>query len=113
MRYFYHTNDKNRVLAHSHYSDPAFSVSGGAVIFGEARDGIQYEYADRLRQWEPEKADDAWGKAVEECGKQRTAQRIERYLQIYYDNSDLDLVTVISGTQQFSGYPWYAYGFTQ
>lgn len=108
-RYYYHTNDKNRVLAYSHYSDPAFKKE--AVIFGEKRDGLDWDYADRLRQWDPEKSKSAWETAVREHGDKRTAARIETYLRYYYDNPDLNLVCVISGTQPFNGYPWHAYGY--
>ena len=110
-RYYYHTNKKSEVLAYSHYSDPAFSGEG-AVIFGREVDGMRWEYADRLRQWKPEKSSEAWQAAVEKCGKQRTAARIEAYLRHYYDNDKLELLCIRSGTQPFNGYPWYAYGFT-
>ncbi len=107
--YYYHTNNKDYQLAHSHYSDPAFKKE--AVIFGKKEDGIRWEYADRLRQWEPEKADTAWKAAVAECGTKNTARRIERYLQLYFDNKSIEIVCILSGTQPFNGYPWYAYGF--
>lgn len=110
--YYYHTNSKNAILAYSHYSDPAFS-GNGAIIFGKKEDNLQWEYADRLQQWDRQKAKEAWVSAVEACGEKRTAKRIERYLQNYFDNPDLDLICIISGTQQFNGYPWYAYGFKQ
>ena len=109
-RYFYHTSDKDAVLAHSHYSDPAYN-GDGAVIFGKEKKGISYEYADRLQQWEPEKADSAWRKARTECGDKNTARRIESYLRHYYDDPKLNLVCIRTGTQPFNGYPWYAYGF--
>jgi len=109
--YYYHTNDKDRVLAHSHYSDPAFKNE--AVIFGEKEDGLEYDYADRLQQWDREKAETSFKAAVEAHGKQSTARRIEHYLRLYFDNPDLELVVVLSGTQPFNGYPWYAYGYKE
>ena len=108
-RYFYHTNNKARRLAHSHYSDPAFKNE--AVIFGEKRNDLEYVYADRLRMWDADKADEAWEIATNECGKAFTARKIERYLQAYYDDNSIDVVVVLSGTQPFNGYPWHAYGF--
>jgi hypothetical protein len=108
--YFYHTSSKTAVLSWSHYSDPAFDGEG-QIIFGKDVDGLQWEYDDRLRQWDPEKHEEAWAAAVSACGDKRTAQRIEVYLQHYYDNPELKLVAIRSGTQQFSGYPWHAYGF--
>lgn len=107
--YYYHTNNKDYPLAYSHYSDPAFK--NGAVIFGKKEDGLQWEYADRLRQWDSKKADAAWEFAVEKHGKKNTARRLECYLQQYFDDSDLQLICIASGTQAFNGYPWYAYGF--
>ncbi len=110
-RYFYHTNDKDAVLAHSHYSDPAFSQQGGATIFGKKVEGAALDYADRLRQWDREKYEAAWETAVEACGKKNTARRIEKYLQEYYGNQTLELVAIISGTRRDNGYPWFAYGY--
>lgn len=57
------------------------------------------------------KSDTAFQVAVEAHGNKSTARRIERYLQEYYDNPDLEIVCIISGTQPFNGYPWYAYGY--
>lgn len=109
-QYFYHTDSRDMVLAHSHYSDPAYD-GNGAVIFGKEIDKAHYEYADRLSQWEPQKSKSAWSRAKEECGDKNTAKRIETYLRYYYDDSELVLVSIRTGTRPFDGYPWYLYGF--
>ena len=108
-KYFYHTNNKTAVLAHSHYSDPAFD-GDGAVIFGSEKGANQWEYADRLQQFNPEKHKTAW-QAAKSDHKKDTATRIEAYLQNYYDDPRLKIQCIKSGTQRHNGYPWYAYGF--
>lgn len=110
MRYFYHTNNKNDVLAHSHYSDPAYD-GDGAVIFGKNRNGLSFVYDDRLRQWDYDKHKMSWAIAVENHSK-NTAARIERYLQEYFDDPFLEIEVIITGTRPFDGYPWYAYGYS-
>lgn len=111
MNYYYHTDDKNKQLAYPHYSDETFAASGGAIIFGQERKGLRWEYDDRLRQWEPEKHANAWALVVNQCGIKRTAARIEKYLQAYYDDEKLELVAIIAGARRDNGYAWYAYGF--
>lgn len=110
MRYYYHTNDKNTTLAHSHYSDPAYD-GNGAIIFGREVKGMQWEYADRLRQWDYDKADASWEAAKEAIGNTNTAAAVESYLRHYFDDGNLELLCIRTGTQQFNGYPWFAYGF--
>ena len=108
--YFYHTNDKHRVLAYSHYSDPAFDRE--ACIFGEKEDGLTWVYADRLQQWEPEKHQNAWNAVIDELGEHRTAAAIELYLSKYFEKT-IKIRCILSGTQPFNGYPWYAYGYKE
>lgn len=108
-QYFYHTMNKDAILAHSHYSDPHYDGEG-AVIFGREQKGIRYEYADRLAQWDSEKHYEAWEKVIE-AGIGRTAHGIEVYLQNYYDDPNLELVSIRTGTRPFDGYPWFLYGF--
>lgn len=109
-QYFYHTNNKKATLAHSHYSDPHYD-GAGAVIFGSEKKAVQWEYADRLRQWDREKDKAAWAAAKEKHGSNNTAARIETYLRHYFDDDKLELTCIKTGTQPFNGYPWYAYGF--
>ena len=108
-RYYYHTNNKDYTLAHSHYSDPAYKNE--AVIFGKKEDGLRWEYADWLRQWDQKKSDEAWDASREAHGKGNTARHIETYLRNYFDDPELEIVCIITGTHAFNGYPWYAYGF--
>ena len=109
--YFYHTNSKHAVLSYSHYSDPAFDGHGATIFGDEKAQGLQWEYDDRLMQYDREKHEAAWEAAVIECGKRRTAHRIECYLKHYFDDPGLQIVAIKSGTGQFNGYAWYAYGF--
>ncbi len=110
-RYYYHTSSKDGTLCHSHYSDPAFKNE--AVIFGKKEDELIWNYADRLWGWDRDKADAAWEFAVKQHGKNNTARRIETYLKHYFNDESIDLVVVVSGTQPFNGYPWFAYGHKQ
>lgn len=108
-RYFYHTNDPDAVLSYSHYSDPAFD-GPGACIYGKDEGGLHWDYADRLWQWDYEKARRSSDAMQEKYGDRRCARRIEEFLSLYYDRP-VELRCIISGTRPFDGYPWYAYGY--
>ena len=109
--YFHHTNDLDAVLAYPHYSCPVFrEAQGGKVIFGADVAGARGEYEDRLRQWEPEKAEAASEQCDAEGMKQSTARRSERWLSLYYGRP-VRLLGIIAGYQPFDGYPWYFYRF--
>lgn len=110
MSYYYHTTDLDSKLCHSHYSDPMLDTPGGISIFGRNESGLQWDYADRLYQWNPDKFDQIESILREKYQGLRCARRIQDLLSMYYDRP-IELVCILSGTQQFNGYPWYAYGY--
>ena len=109
-QYFYHTNDPDAVLSYSHYSDPHFDEPNGAIIYGEDVAGLTWSYADRLYRWHPELAKSTNNAMHEKYDGKRCARRTEEWLSIVLDKR-VKLVCIRSGTQQFNGYPWYAYGY--
>jgi hypothetical protein len=110
--YYRHTNDLNALLADPHYSCPVFSEHPqGLWIFG-ADTCKQGEYADRLYQWDRDKAYAAQEHAKAEGHKQNTAAYIQAWLSDYY-GTPVALHGIKAGVQAFNGYPWYWYAFTK
>ena len=106
--YYYHTSDPDAVLSYSHYSDPNFD-GHGAVIYGNDRaPATEGEYADRLGQWEPEKAAAAHEAMREKYGDKRCARRTEEWLSHYYGRP-VRLVSIRAGTRPDNGYSWHFY----
>ncbi len=111
MSYYYHTNDPDAQLCYPHYSDNAFRPGGaGTVIYGAApKPGTaRGEYADRMREWDYQRADTAWAAAIAECGETRTARRIESYIRHYYGRP-VRLLCIIAGTRPDNWYSWFFY----
>jgi len=107
--YYYHSTSRTAPLAYPHYSDPRFDGQG-ADLFGQQTEGIQYEYDDRLAQWEPEKHRAAVDAARASGAAPRSVAFLEAYLSHYYARP-VEVVHVKAGTRPFDGYAWYAYGF--
>lgn len=95
------------VMPYIHHSNPRWNKL--QTIWGEAEEGIQYEYSDRLYQWDREKADKASKEAVEKAGEAFSAKRIQTYLSLYFGRK-VELVQVQGGVNT-SGYTYYLYGF--
>ena len=92
---------------HIHYSDSYWNVA--RTIWGAEEKGINYEYSDRLEQWDYAKAENARKQAWEKHKKFNPAY-IQEYLTLYYDKPVL-LCHVMGGVNIGNGYNYYVYGF--
>ena len=108
--YYYHTNDPDAMLSYAHYSDPHFKKPEGSCIYGSEEPGLNWDYADRLWQWDKEKAAQASLQMQEQYGQKRCARRTEEFLSLYFDRP-IQLVCIVAGARPDNGYPWYAYGY--
>ena len=116
-----HIQDTNTALqTHPHYTDTRFKTAQ-TVFCSEPEkikrqfdkdfiEGLQYEYLDRIYQWDNDKARAAEQKAKESKFTRGSAQWYEVFLSEYFEKP-IELVHVIAGVQVFNGYPWCAFGF--
>lgn len=89
------TQDPNvQIHYDAHYSDNRFKVE--QVVYG-CRGNSQslfWDYDDRLREWDYEKAPAAWKHATASGVTLRSARFYEEYLRYYYDKP-IDLKCII------------------
>ena len=74
---------------------------------GYVIEGLNYDYSDRLREWDSKKSDQAWKDAK---GENYTAAKHESYLCNYL-SKDIELVHLIAGINHSNGYPYLVYGY--
>lgn len=103
--------DRKQVLQYwdPHYTNPIFR-DGDQTIFGEERDGICYDYSDRIVQWDYKKADEA-ATVANQYETPRTAAWVELYLSYFY-GEDCTVHHIVAGVNRSNGYPYRAYGYT-
>jgi hypothetical protein len=71
--------------------------------------GAEYNYSDRLWQWDWDKANQAWEVARAKELPRDSAALHEAYLTAYY-GKELELVHIMAGFNWSSGYPYQVYG---
>lgn len=71
--------------------------------------GAEYNYSDRLWQWDYDKAKKSWEIAKARGLVANSAAEIEAYLTAYYDRQ-LKLVHVLAGFNVSNGYDYQVYG---
>lgn len=89
-----------------HYSDP--SARKERTVFGAAREGLHYNYDDRL-------IGNAWTeglKKAKEQAKPSTACYYEIALNHVHDTDTVDLVHVILGCNMSNGFSYLIFGYT-
>lgn len=109
----------SRALLNPHYSDPQFReehtvfLKPGHQQNGRNMvEGLEYQYSDRLQEYDYEKHKAAWA-VVNEKGLVGSANIIEAFLRIYFEDQDLELVQIITGVNRSDGYPYRVYGFVR
>ncbi len=71
----------------------------------------EYNYSDRIWQWDWDKCDKA-REAVNAKGLDgNTAAWHEAWLRIVLDDSKLNLVHILAGVNLSNGYPYHVYGY--
>lgn len=76
-----------------------------------ACDGIEYNYDDRIRQWDYDKSDVCWKQIRETYDRFNSAEIHEQYLRLFFDDPDLNLVHIITGVNHSNGYYYRVYGY--
>ncbi len=71
----------------------------------------KYDYSDRLAQWDYDKNKRSMSAAKTKGFAPNSAAELEAYLQVYYEDSGLNLVHIQSGLNVGNGYPYRLYGY--
>ena len=113
--------DKNKpIRTFLHYSDPQARET--LTVFGETKDGLFYNYDDRLATcgWNPD------GKPWHECleiaagtlaidpshSSQRTARLYELALVLFHKTDTVDLQHILLGCNVSNGFSYLVFGYT-
>lgn len=78
-------------------------------VFGQETDGVEYNYSDRLLEWDYAKHTAAWetAKQSQESG---TCLFFEAYLSAYFDKP-VEIVNIMAGWNWSNGYPYQVFGY--
>lgn len=91
-----------------HYTDARFDKE--QTVYGAAEKGLNYEYDDRIVQWDYEKHKIAAKAATESGAKARTARWYNFYLSVFY-GFDVEVRHIEAGVNRSNGYPYCVFGF--
>lgn len=101
---------------HPHYSNPRFAkpqtvylAQGYKLGTNGGVKGAEYNYSDRLWQWDWNKAHDAWDAVKAQDFVNNSAAQHEAFLKLYY-GKDVVLAHIMAGYNVSSGYPYQVYG---
>lgn len=101
-----------------HYTDNRFRqpqtvwLAAGRKLTREGYvKGAEYNYSDRIWQWDWNKADACIDTVKANNYDMRTAAGIEIWLRLYFDDPALELVHVMAGFNLATGYPYQVYGY--
>jgi hypothetical protein len=72
--------------------------------------GIEYNYSDRIWQWDWNKADGLY-KSIDSTLDRRSPAFLQEFLRQYFDKPELELVHVMAGFNVSNGYPYQVYGY--
>lgn len=72
--------------------------------------GAEYNYSDRIWQWNWEKARKATD-VIDASLARNSAAYIQEFLRYYFDNPKIELVHVMAGFNLSNGYPYQVYGY--
>lgn len=73
--------------------------------------GIEYNYSDRLWQWDYQKAELAWESVKRAEFGLHSSAFLQQWLREYFDNPALELVHILAGFDLGNGYPYQVYGY--
>jgi hypothetical protein len=91
-----------------HYTNPHYNQA--RTIYGGEVEGLEYEYYDRMWQWDYDKAETARKTACETVKNVHSAKWYQAFLSAYYDRP-VDLVHILAGFNLSNGYPYQVFGF--
>lgn len=102
-----------------HYTNTRFNeaqtvwIADGYKIkrgYGDFVDGADYNYSDRIWQWNRSKADQVY-KEIDASLHRHSPAYIQEFLRRVFDNPNLVLVHVLAGVNLSNGYPYNVYGY--
>lgn len=88
------------------------------TVFGEtpnsqfAHTHLNYDYSDRIREWNYDKA----AKSVEAANESDAIPKSCRWYEVYlsaYFNRSIKIEHIIAGVNQSTGYPYQVFGYTK
>lgn len=96
-----------------HYSDERFARGREHTLYGATKQGVTYEYSDRLWQWDYARAQRSseWATKEHPWVRQNSPAWWEIYLSAYFDRPRLSLRHIIGGVNVSNGYEYYVFGF--
>jgi hypothetical protein len=90
-----------------HYTEKIFDDY--QTIFGKKEDGLNYDYSDRIWQWNYDKAEKSSKKAAERFSY-HTANYYQEYLSLFFGKS-IQLKHIYAGVNVSSGYSYLIFGY--
>ena len=86
------------------------------TVWGKNMKGTSGVYSDRLYGWDYKKynrcCEEVWGNQGQYFDRSdRTPETIEKFLQLYYDDTTLELTWIVEGCNVSSGYPYWYFSF--
>lgn len=122
MNYFYESaglgpiNVLGQPVKRSKYEYP---YSYDAHVLHRLRDnvdGMTSVYSDRMMQWDWDKFHDSCQEVFGDKGQlfnvpDRSPELIEKFLQLYFDEPELQLIAVEEGCNVSNGYPYWVFHF--
>lgn len=99
------------VIPHPLYSDSRYHYGKTQVLWGRKEKGLEWNYSDRLWQWDYDKAKKASEVASASGALQNTAGWHEAYLNAYFEKKTIELRCIIGGCNVATGYAYYVYGY--
>lgn len=66
-------------------------------------------YSDRMQQWDWEKYQSCWKQAFDERQDFADPEKTTKFLRLYYDDPELELIRVIATVNHASGYPLWCF----
>jgi len=97
---------RNVRLAYPHSTSERFRTE--QTIFGRKKEGLTYEYSDRLRQWDALKYQEGIELAEVSLTPQRSADYFEILLSHYYDKR-VRIEHILASHSD--GYAYWVFGF--
>jgi hypothetical protein len=74
-------------------------------------DGLEYNYDDRIRGWDWDKAETSWQAVKTAFEHHNSAEAHEMYLRLFFDAPQLELIHIMTGVNQSNDYYYRVYGY--
>lgn len=104
------TNKKVRIRTHMQWNGP--DADQVLTVFGQKKEGLHYNYEDRLWQWDYDRWHEGKRKAKEAGHDPQTAAFFETVLNYYHDTDTVDVQHILLGCNRSNGFPYLVFGYT-